>query len=120
MLFSRLVGPDSLPSGCLTPCLPQGSPKVPPGMCPACAASGMPGTLACAWLVFGFVREMGEPGISPRRSPSGRIDGVAFGPEALEFVDQGTSADAEGLGGLRAVEVVFLEGLDDGLPFDLA
>ena len=44
---------------------------------------------------------------------------VAQFPEALELVDQGAAADAEGLGGFGAVEVVFAQGLEDGLALDL-
>ena len=40
-------------------------------------------------------------------------------PETLEFVDEGAAADAEGFGGFRPVEIMFAQGLDDGVSFDV-
>ena len=45
------------------------------------------------------------------------LDLPAGGAEALEFVEKGAAGDAEGLGGFGAVEVVFAEGLEDGVAF---
>src|ERR1017187_10094350 len=47
-----------------------------------------------------------------------RIYWVSLFAEALELVNQGTAADAEGLGRLRPVEVVLAQRLEDGLTFD--
>src|ERR1051325_10294203 len=54
----------------------------------------------------------------PKSSASVRIHFVAEFAQALQLVDEGAAADAEGLGGFGAVEVVFAQGLDDGLSFD--
>src|SRR5215831_6625202 len=43
---------------------------------------------------------------------------VAEFPEALQFVDQGAAADAQGLRGLGAVKIMFTQCLKDGLPLD--
>ena len=47
-----------------------------------------------------------------------RIHWVSLSPEALELVDQGAAADAEGFGRLGAVEVVLAQCLEDGLTLD--
>src|ERR1051325_6701328 len=39
--------------------------------------------------------------------------------KALEFVEQGAAADAEGFGRFGAVEIVLAQSVDDGLSFDL-
>ena len=44
--------------------------------------------------------------------------GEAQFAEALELVEQGAPADAEGLCGFRAVGFVLAQGLQDGLPFN--
>ena len=55
------------------------------------------------------------PGSAPLTKPDRR---VSLCPEALELVDEGAAADAEGLGGLGAVEVVLAQRLEDGLALD--
>ena len=61
----------------------------------------------------------GKSTVVPQVHRLRRIDGVSLFPEALELVDQGAAADAEGFGGLGAVEVVLAQRLEDGLAFDL-
>ena len=39
--------------------------------------------------------------------------------EPLQFVNQGAAADAQGLGGFGAVEIIFLQGVDAPPAFDL-
>ena len=57
-------------------------------------------------------RDTGRASKKEGRTPClSRVHWVSLFPEALEFVDKGAAADAEGFGRLGAVEVMFAQGL---------